>query len=93
MVQVIMSAAVEAVSVRAIDRGALKAVVTLRVGAFVLYGVKVLQQGNDEPYMALPQAPVRKGGGGWTAVLDVTSPRLLDRMRDVTLAAWREAQP
>jgi hypothetical protein len=88
-----MTAVVEALAVQAIGKGALKAVVTLRVGAFVLYGVKLLQPDGGAPYMALPQVPVRKGGSGWTAVIDVTSPRLLDRMREVVLQAWLEAQP
>jgi hypothetical protein len=37
----------------------------------------------------LLNGPQRKGGTGWRAVVDVTSPRLLDAMRDAVVTAWR----
>ena len=87
-----MSAPVEVMALEVVNRDNLKATAVLRVGGFVRYGVKLIEQHADSYYLALPQAPRRKGGTGWQAVVDVTSPRLLDRMRDAVLAAWREAR-
>ena len=86
-----MSAPVEVLALEAVNRNSHKATAVLRVGAIVIYGVRLIEQHAESHYLALPQAPSRKGGTGWRAVLDVTSPRLLDRMRDAVLVAWREA--
>jgi hypothetical protein len=82
-----MSAAVEVLAIETFDRASHKATAVLRVGAFVLYGVKLIEQFPGSYYLALPQAPQRKGGTGWRAVVDITSPRLLDAMRDAVVAA------
>ena len=86
-----MSAAVEVLALEAVNRDSLKATAVLRVGAFVLYGVKLIEQFPGSYYLALPQAPQRRGGSGWRATVDVTNPRLLDAMRDAAVAAWRGA--
>jgi hypothetical protein len=80
---------IEVLALEAFDRACHKATAVLRVGSFVVYGVKLMEQFPGSYYLALPQAPQRKGGTGWRAVLDVTSPRLLEAMRDAVVAAWR----
>jgi hypothetical protein len=46
-----MTAAIEVLAVRAVDRGNLKAFAKVRLGAVVIHGVKVVQQPNQRPWL------------------------------------------
>jgi DNA-binding cell septation regulator SpoVG len=96
-----MSAPIEVLDVRLLTGpGNLKAFATVRLGAVVIHGCRVIQQPQQKPSVALPQTPARPkadgSGSGWYPIIEITSRDLMNRVRDAVLAAWegaRQRQP
>jgi hypothetical protein len=77
--------------------GSLRALANVRVGAVTLRSCRVVQQDGGEPWVALPQVPIRRkadgSGAGWVAVVEIADRELLDQLCQAVLAAWRQGQP
>jgi hypothetical protein len=84
---------VNVLEVRPVERGQLRAVARVRLAGCIAFECRILQQEGGDAWLGLPQAPIRKGGNGWTAAVAVTDPEVLAELREAVLAAWREAQP
>jgi DNA-binding cell septation regulator SpoVG len=89
-----MSAAIEVLEVRPVrGEGNLRAFVSIRLGAVVIHGCRVVQQPGQRAWVALPQTPARKkadgSGAGWFPVIEIRRRELLDQVRDAILAAWQ----
>ena len=91
-----MSAPIEVLEMRRVEAcGSVRACAKLRVGGFKIHGVKVIQQPDQRPWIALPQQPARAkadgSGAGWFPVIEAT-PELISRIRAVVLehcSRWR----
>ena len=90
-----MTADIEVVELREIERGILKAVAKVRLGPLLVHGVRIIQQPGNEPWIGLPQAPSRcradGSGSGWSRIVEVVDAAVLDQLRAAVLAAWRAA--
>jgi DNA-binding cell septation regulator SpoVG len=55
-----MTASVAVLGVRPIDRGQLRAIARVRLaGCVVVHGIKVLQQDDQAPWLAMPSIPIQ----------------------------------
>jgi hypothetical protein len=89
--------AIEVLEVRRLDRESnLNAFVTVRVGALIVHGCRLIQQPGAKPWVSLPQTPGRPKadgtGAGWFPVVEITSEDLMARVRDAVLDAWEAAR-
>ena len=92
-----MTAAVEVLTVRRVGKGTLRAVARVRLACCIeVAGVRLLQADGGEFWLALPQTPVRRradgSGSGWTSLVKINDPALLDRLQAAVLAAWESAR-
>ena len=92
-----MSAPIEVIEVRRYEGGgSLKAFAKVKVGCFILHGVKLIQQDGQRPWCALPQTPGRKkadgSGAGWFPVIECTNKAVMDQIRDAVIEAWERDQ-
>jgi DNA-binding cell septation regulator SpoVG len=92
-----MSAAIPVLEVRPITGcGNLRAFAKVKVGCFVIHGVRVLQQPGQRAWCALPQTPARKkadgSGAGWFSVIEISNRDVLDQLRAAVLDAWQQKQ-
>jgi hypothetical protein len=72
-------------------KGALRGIVRVRLGCVEIAGCRVLQQNGGDPWVAMPQAPVRKGGSGWLPMVEITRRDVLAQVNAAILDAWRAA--
>lgn len=77
--------------------GALKAFAKVRLGCITIHSCRIVQQPGGDPWVALPQLPVRRtvngAGAGWAPAVEITNPAVLAALREAVLAAWRECAP
>jgi hypothetical protein len=86
-------APVEVISLRrTVNTGALRAIALVKVGPFLLHGVRVIKQDGMPAFVAFPQVPLRKRaddtGTGWAPTIEVADPDLFARIKDVVIRAW-----
>jgi DNA-binding cell septation regulator SpoVG len=82
---------VEVLDIRAADHGSVRAYARVKVGAFAIAGVKVIQQDGQRPWVRLPDQ--QGNDGRWFPIVTCSSPTLENAIAEVVLAAWRELQP
>jgi DNA-binding cell septation regulator SpoVG len=92
-----VTAAIEVLEVRRLTgEGNLRAFANVRLGCIIIHGVRVIQQPNQRPWVALPQVPARKKadgtGSGWFPVIEITNPALFERVKAAVLEAWAAHQ-
>jgi DNA-binding cell septation regulator SpoVG len=79
-------AAIEVLELRPVTNcGNVRAFVKLKVGGFVIHGVKVVRQENQNPWVALPQTQSK---GKWFPVVEA-SKDLKPRIDSVVFDAWQ----
>ena len=90
-----MTADIEVVELREIERGSLKAVAKVRLGPLLVHGVRIIQQPGNDPWIGLPQAPSRcradDSGSGWSRIVEIVDPAVAGRLRAAVMAAWESA--
>jgi DNA-binding cell septation regulator SpoVG len=83
-------ASIEVLAIRRLDgKSTVKAFVDLRIGGITLKGCKIVQQPDQKAWLATPSIKLERG---WTNVVELSKP-LRERVTEVVLAAWQEAQP
>jgi hypothetical protein len=90
--------AIEVLEVRRVNgRGSLKAFAKVRLGCITIDSCRIIQQPGGDPWLALPQLPVRRRPGGrsadWAPMVEITNPAVLVQLREAVLAVWRERAP
>ena len=91
-----MAAAISVVAIRHVrGNGTLKALVDVQIGCLLIRGCRILQQPDREPWLALPQVPLRVKasgeGAGWQTVVEITNPDVRDQLASVAIRAWQAA--
>jgi DNA-binding cell septation regulator SpoVG len=84
-----MTAAIEVLAIRRLDgKSAVKAFVDLRLGGVTIKGAKIIQQANQQAWLAMPAVKTERA---WLNVVEL-SKELRARATEVALAAWEQAQ-
>lgn len=82
---------IEVLDIRPVNQGSIRAYARIKVGAFAIAGVKIVQQPGQRPWVRLPD---RQGTDGrWFPVVTCSSPALESAISEAVLAAWQELQP
>jgi hypothetical protein len=80
--------AVEVLGIRSIGKDALAAVARVRLLRAVEFDVKIFEDEDGKSWIGLPQAPIRRDGTGWKAVLAITDHDIDEELRAKVLTAW-----
>ena len=82
-------AQIEVLSMRAITgAGNLRGLVTVRLGALVIHGWRVIQQPDQRAWVSVPQQ--QNHDGRWFPLVEVRNPDLLAEVRRSVLEAWEQ---
>ena len=81
----------EVLSIHAVaGAGNLRGLVTVRLGALVIHGWRVVQQPGQRAYVSVPQQQNRDGR--WFPLVEVRNPDLLAEVRRAVLESWEAAR-
>lgn len=81
--------AIQVLEVRTLEgMGNLRAFVTVKLGAVVIHGCRVIQQPNQKAWVSLPQ---QKSGERYYSVVEITRKELLEQVKSAVLEAWERS--
>lgn len=82
---------IEVLDIRPAHIGSVRAFARIKVGAFTISSVKVIQQDGQRPWVKLPDQQGKDGR--WFPVVTCSSPTLESAISEAVLAAWQGLQP
>lgn len=84
---------IKVLSIRTVSgRGNLKAFADCRIGPFIIYGIRIIQQPKQRPWVSMPAITQRDRDGQthYFQVVTIESENLKNRISHAVLQAWEE---